>query len=261
MKGLLFPSEIRLAGGRIEGTYLRSERHPDEPAANWIEYKGLDKLTIRFNPREFIRARGKTKLAQLPHVRLMKTLDFLLVSGDLRGELPEHFTGGFRKRGVLEKVMVTVTGFSEEGRRKAIVEHYREEAIAIRRSPRPFGGVPHTVRAHSITPVAPTDREAQMLQREVESLRKENETLRKEYDELRSDYRSLNHQLESAHGIIKRQRQSRHGRPTEEELRSVAEQTRKKSGKLNYAAIGRQFGVTPPAARSWCQQAKIKLTN
>ena len=72
---------------------------------------------------------------------------------------------------------------------------------------------------------------------------------------LQSDYKAATNQLAVANRTVKR---LRHGKPKDEVLKEVAERTRKKNGKLNYAAIARELeDCTAPTVKTWCILARI----
>ena len=86
-----------------------------------------------------------------------------------------------------------------------------------------------------------------------------------------SDYESINNELSNAHSLIKKEREEKKklikvnrklranaNKPTIQEVERVANNTRKKSGKLNYLAMSKELNCSDHTAKKYCKEYNIK---
>jgi hypothetical protein len=81
--------------------------------------------------------------------------------------------------------------------------------------------------------------------------------------ETEGNYRNVNNELTSAQYIAKRLRAKTNSMKLQtvelsNKLQGIAEETRKKNGKLNYRAIGRKLGLYHETVKRYCEKYRIK---
>ena len=116
-----------------------------------------------------------------------------------------------------------------------------------------------TILDHSIG-----DRERYFVEEvraEIEDINLSEIVEKKNVDKKENVDEGINRELENSHVIIRRLKKkltvAKYG-ITQSQLYDIIEETRKKSGKVNYSAIGRELGVTNHTAETRCKHFNLK---
>lgn len=92
-----------------------------------------------------------------------------------------------------------------------------------------------------------------------DSIKEKKGKTSKELEKLKGDNESINRELSIAHDKLKayKKRHRFKNIPEENELKRIIEKSKKKNGKINYSAVGKEFGVDHQMSKRWCVNYNI----
>lgn len=100
----------------------------------------------------------------------------------------------------------------------------------------------------------------QMKEKKDDSLNEEEINLKSIVDKYENEIKAMNNQLSIAHNTVKKLKlrsRLKLSDLTDSEIQSLADRTRKRNGKINYAEMGRKLGVDPHTVKREIKRRKI----